>query len=51
MAGRFTLIDGRLAALDQKVDALGGTIDEKFRWMMGGMITLVVAVIGAVITR
>ena len=59
---RFDQMDGRLTAIEQKVDtkvdALDQKLDGRFRWMMsmmvalvGTMVTLVGAVIAVVLTR
>ena len=47
---RFEAMDRRFEQLIARVQALEGTMSKQFRWLAGGQVTLLVTVVGTLVT-
>ncbi len=48
---RFGQVEGRLTALDQKVDGLRRDMGSQFHWTAGIMVSGLIAIVAALLTR
>jgi len=48
---RFEAIGGRFDAVDRRFEGLGGKMSTQFLWLVGIQVTMLVAIVGALLTR